>query len=86
MTVIVGVLVCYIALCESLRYLRRNIRHAAFPYKTREDFKTMTAEDAFHIAYYVQGLGFPWTTGKALSFVLFRWGTLPSQPPYHKSH
>jgi hypothetical protein len=72
MTVIIGVLACYIALCRSLRYLRRNTRHASSPYKTREDFKKMTAEDAFEIAYYVQGLEFPWKTGKALSFVLFR--------------
>jgi hypothetical protein len=71
-TVIIGALVCYIVLCRSLRYLRHNTRHASSPYKTREDFKKMTAEDAFEIAYYVQGLEFPWTTGKALSFVLFR--------------
>jgi hypothetical protein len=32
----------------------------------------MTAEDAFHIAYYVQSLKFSGITGKALTFVLFR--------------
>jgi hypothetical protein len=70
--VFIGVLVCYIALRRSLRYLRRNTRHASSPYRTREDFKKMTAEHVFERAYYVQGLEFPWTTGKTLSFVLFR--------------
>lgn len=68
----VGLFVCYVALCRGLRYVRRNQRHARSPYKTREDFKKMTGEDAWEIVKYVQGMEFPWMTGKALSFALFR--------------
>lgn len=67
-----AVFVGYATLCRSLRYLRKNQKHAQTPYKTREDFKNMTAEDAFQIAKYVQTLEFPFTTVKALSFALFK--------------
>ncbi|KAF1936556.1 hypothetical protein EJ02DRAFT_438460 [Clathrospora elynae] len=77
-TVATGALVCYIALCRGLRYLRRDRRHASSPYKTREDFKRMTAEDAYQITYYIQALEFPWMTGKALNFALFRTYGIPS--------
>jgi hypothetical protein len=67
-----AILVAYIALCRSLRYRRRDQKHAEYPYKTREDFKKMTAEHAWEITKYVQGLEFPWTSGKALAFALFK--------------
>lgn len=72
-TVIVGVVVCYVALCRALRCLRRDQQHSQMPYKTREDFKKMTAEDAWQIIKYVQSLEFPWMTKKALSFALFKY-------------
>jgi hypothetical protein len=71
--VAVGVLTCYIALCRSLRYLRRDKQHSQMPYKTREDFQKMTAEDAWQIIKYVHSLEFPWMTKKALSFALFKY-------------
>jgi hypothetical protein len=71
-----AILVAYIALCRSLRYRRRDQKHAEYPYKTREDFKKMTAEHAWEITKYVQGLEFPWTSGKALAFALFKWAAL----------
>lgn len=67
-----AVFVGYVTLCRSLRYLRRNQQHAQTPYKTREDFKNMTSEDAFQIVKYVQSLEFPFITGKALAFALFK--------------
>lgn len=68
-----GLFVCYVVSCRRLRYLRRDYRYAQSPYKTRDDFKKMTAEDAWAIVQYVQALEFPWMTTKALSFALFRW-------------
>ncbi|KAH7414220.1 hypothetical protein DE146DRAFT_23670 [Phaeosphaeria sp. MPI-PUGE-AT-0046c] len=73
-----AVFVGYVTLCRSLRYLRRNQKHAQTPYKTREDFKNMTSEDAFQIARYVQSLEFPFTSGKALAFALFKTYGIPS--------
>ena len=67
-----AVLVTYIALCRGLRYMRRDRKHAQYPYKTREDFRKMTAEDAFEIVRYVQGLEFPFLAEKALAFALFK--------------
>jgi hypothetical protein len=67
-----AVFVTYITLCRGLRYLRRDRKHAQSPYKTREDFKNMTAEDAFQIVNYVQGREFPWISAKALGFALFK--------------
>ncbi|KAL6704785.1 hypothetical protein ACN47E_007589 [Coniothyrium glycines] len=77
-TVAVAVFACYVSLCRGLRYLRRDDRHAQSPYQTREDFRNMTGEDAWTIVKYVQGLEFPWMTGKALSFALFRTYGIPS--------
>lgn len=71
-------IVCYVSLCRGLRFLRRNQQHAQMPYKTPADFQNMTAEDAWHIVRYAQSLEFPWMTGKALSFALFRWAHWPS--------
>jgi hypothetical protein len=68
----IAIFVAYVALCRGLRYLRRDWRHAQAPYKTREDFKKMTAEDAWEIVRYVQGTEFPFTSGKALAFALFK--------------
>jgi hypothetical protein len=71
-TAIVGALVTYVALCRGFRYLRRGAKHASYPYKTREDYKKMTAEHAYEIVLYVQSLEFPWTIVKAFSFALFK--------------
>lgn len=71
-TVAVGVLMSYIALCRGLRYLRRDTRHASYPYKTREDYKKMTGEHAHEIVHYIQALEFPWILAKAFSFALFK--------------
>ena len=65
-------LVVWVSFCRGMRFLRRDTKHAELPYKTREDYKKMTAEDAFEIVKYVQSLEFPFTTGKALAFALFR--------------
>jgi len=62
----------YIALCWSLRYSRRDSEQARRPYKTREDFKMMTAEEAWDIIILVQSCEFPWISKKALSFALFK--------------
>ncbi|XPS98072.1 hypothetical protein M3J09_007286 [Ascochyta lentis] len=77
-TTVVAVLTCYIALCRGLRYLRRDQQHLQMPYKIREDFRKMTAEDAWKITKYVQSLEFPWMTKKALSFALFKTYGIPS--------
>lgn len=66
------VLVAYVSLSRGFRYWRRDKKHAQYPYKTREDFKDMTAEDAFKIMQYVQSLEFPLISTKALAFALFR--------------
>jgi hypothetical protein len=65
-------LVVWVSLCRGMRFLRRDTKHAEYLYKTREDYKKMTAEDAFEIVKYVQSLEFPFITGKALAFALFR--------------
>lgn len=65
-------LTCYIALCRGLRYLRRDRKHAQYPYKTREDFSNMTSEHAWEITKYIMSLEFPFVTEKALQFALFR--------------
>jgi hypothetical protein len=67
-----AVLVAYVTFCRGCRFWRRDRKHAQYPYKTREDFKDMTAEHAFEIVKYVQGLEFPFIAGKALAFALFR--------------
>jgi hypothetical protein len=67
-----AIFVAYVALCRGLRYARRDWRHAQAPYKTREDFRKMTAEDAWGIVRYVLGTEFPFTSGKALAFALFK--------------
>jgi len=71
-TVTISVLIGYIALCRGLRYLRRDKKHAQYPYKTREDFSKMTAEHAFEISDYIMSLEFPFIAEKALQFALFR--------------
>ncbi|KAF1951475.1 hypothetical protein CC80DRAFT_575359 [Byssothecium circinans] len=73
--VIVG---CYIVGCNALRYLRRNRKHAHYPYKTREDFSKMTADDAWEIVRYCMSLEFPLVASKALEFALFRTYGIPT--------
>jgi hypothetical protein len=69
---------CYVALCRGLRYLRRDCKHAQYPYKTRQDFAKMTAEDAWAIHKYIISLEFPFISEKALQFALFRTYGIPS--------
>lgn len=71
----VGLITCYVAMCRGLRYLRRDTEQSQRAYKSREDFQKMTAEDAWEIVKYVQGLEFPWISKKALSFALFKYVT-----------
>ncbi|KAF2833287.1 hypothetical protein CC86DRAFT_7713 [Ophiobolus disseminans] len=73
-----AIFVTYVAICRGLRYVRRDRKHAQFPYKTREDYKKMTTEDAFEIVRYIQGLEFPFMSEKALSFALFKTYGIPS--------
>lgn len=68
----VAIVAGYVAICRGLRYRRRDSEEARRPYKTREDFKKMTAEDAWDIIRYVQSCEFPWISKKALSFALFK--------------
>jgi hypothetical protein len=71
-----AVLAGYLLLVRKLRYLRRDRKHAEYPYKTREDFAKMTAEDAWGIVKYIMSLEFPFMSEKALSFALFKYGSL----------
>jgi hypothetical protein len=72
MTTGLAVFVAYMTLCRSLRFLLRDRKHAQSPYKSRDDFKKMTAEDAFQIINYILGREFPWMSTKALAFALFK--------------
>ncbi|KAH5077135.1 hypothetical protein HBI73_177100 [Parastagonospora nodorum] len=74
----VAVLVAYVTLCRGFRFLRRDMKHAHYPYETREEFKNMTAEHAYEIVQYVQGLEFPFIATKVLAFALFRTYGIPS--------
>lgn len=67
-----ALVVAYVALCKGLRYRRRDKKHAQSPFKTREDFKRMTGEDAWKIVEYVQAIEFPFTSKLALQFALFK--------------
>jgi hypothetical protein len=78
--------VAYVTLCRGLRFLRRDRKHAQSPYKSRDDFKKMTAEDAFQIVDYIQGREFPWISTKALAFALFKCVTdSPVKSPNHSN-
>jgi hypothetical protein len=68
----VAVFVAYVTLCRTLRFWRRDTKHAQSPYQTRDDYNKMTAEDAFEIVKYVQGQEFPWISKNALAFALFK--------------
>ncbi|CAI6246906.1 unnamed protein product [Periconia digitata] len=68
----------YVILCRTLRFLRRNRKHAHFPYKTRKDFSNMTADDAWQIVRYCMSLEFPLVSEKALEFALFRTYGIPT--------
>jgi hypothetical protein len=72
-TTLVGALAGYGALCTALRYQRRDRKHTEMPYKTREDFKNMTGEDAWMILKYIISLEFPFLSEKAFSFALFKY-------------
>ncbi len=72
----------YIAVCRLLRYARRDTEHAQRPYRSREDFQKMTAEDAWQIVKYIQSCEFPWISKKALSFALFKYGYFGNKPTH----
>lgn len=79
----VAVVAGYVALCRALRYAKRDKEHAQRPYKSRDDFKKMSAEEAWQIIKYVQSQEFPWMTKKALSFALFKYVHDPKPAPCH---
>jgi hypothetical protein len=62
----------YVALCRALRYVRRDRKHAQYPYRTRADFAKMTAQHAYEIQKYVTSLEFPLLSQTALQFALFK--------------
>ena len=62
----------YVVLCRSLRYVRRDRKHAQYPYKKRADFAKMTAQHAYEIQKYVTSLEFPMLAQMALQFALFK--------------
>jgi hypothetical protein len=72
-TTLVGTLAGYGALCTALRCQRRDRKHTEMSYKTREDFKNMTGEDAWMIVKYIISLEFPFLSEKAFSFALFKY-------------
>ena len=45
----VAVVAGYVALCRALRYAKRDKEHAQRPYNSRDDFKKMSAEEAWQI-------------------------------------
>jgi hypothetical protein len=72
-TTALAVVSAYMLMCRGLRYLRRDRKHAQYPYKTRADYSKMTAQHAWEITKYVMSLEFPLMTEKALQFALFRY-------------
>ena len=62
----------WLALVRMLRYRRVNKMQRKYPYKTRADFKNMTAADATQIQLSIFEVEFPFTAEKALQFALFR--------------
>ena len=62
----------YMALVRLLRYHKRNSVARKYPYKTRDDFGKMTADDAQAILKLVFEVEFPFLAEKALQFALFR--------------
>jgi hypothetical protein len=71
-----AVLTGYLLFIRKLRYLRRDRKHAEYPYRTREDFSRMTADHAQEIVRYCMALEFPYLSEKALSFALFKYSSL----------
>ena len=63
----------YLALVRMLRYRKRNSVARKFPYKTRDQFKNMTADDAQAIVKLVFEVEFPFLAEKSLQFALFRY-------------
>lgn len=62
----------YLALVRLLRYRRQHAVARKYPYKTREDFAKMTANDAQAIMRSIFECEFPFIGEKALQFALFR--------------
>lgn len=67
-----AVLCAYVVVCRCLRYVRRDRKHAQYPYKTRKDFANMTTQHAWEITRYVMSLEFPLMSQTALQFALFK--------------
>ncbi|KAF2266944.1 hypothetical protein CC78DRAFT_513155 [Lojkania enalia] len=68
----------YILLCRTLRFRRRDKKHAEYPYKTREDLAKMTTQHAQEIIKYLYNLEFPLMVEKALQFALFKTYGIPT--------
>jgi hypothetical protein len=62
----------YLTACHLLRYRFRDRLRAKYPYKTREDLKSMTMQDAYEIHNAIFATEFPFMFEKALEFALFR--------------
>jgi hypothetical protein len=62
----------YLTACHLLRYRFRDGLQAKYPYKTREDLKSMTAQHAYEIHKAIFATEFPFMFEKALEFALFR--------------
>ncbi|KAF2735235.1 hypothetical protein EJ04DRAFT_492074 [Polyplosphaeria fusca] len=68
----------YVLLCRSLRYRRRDQKHAQYPYKTRADMAKMTSQHAFEIVKYIYSLEYPFLVTKSLEFALFKTYGIPT--------
>jgi hypothetical protein len=62
----------YLTACHLLRYRFRDRLRANYPYKNREDLKSMTAQHAYEIHKAIVATEFPFMFEKALQFALFR--------------
>jgi hypothetical protein len=71
-------LIGYIGLCRLLRYNVRDGFYAKYPYKTKDDLKKMTAQDAWAIQQRLIATEFPFTYEKALQFALFKTYGIPT--------
>jgi hypothetical protein len=73
-----GAGLAYLALVRALRYRKRDSVARKYPYKTRKDFKNMTADDAQAIVRLVFETEFPFLAEKSLQFALFRTYGIPT--------
>ncbi|KAK7606023.1 hypothetical protein JOL62DRAFT_560556 [Phyllosticta paracitricarpa] len=73
-----GAFVCYLVLCRALRFRRTRKKLASYPYRTRADYRHMTAQHAFEIHKYLFELEFPLLANRSLEFALFRTYGIPT--------